>query len=42
MLDILDEIQRSKMAKHLDHQFVILAEKMGDKYKQFFDLIKRT
>lgn len=42
ILDILDEIQKSKVAKYLGHQFIIFAEKIRDGYKQFSDLIKHT
>ena len=30
------------MAKDIGHQFILLAEKMGDGYQQFSDLVKRT
>ena len=42
MLGILDDTQKAEVAKDFGHQFILLAEKMGDGYQQFSDLVKRT
>ena len=42
MLGIPDDKQRAKVVKDLGHQFILLAEKMGDGYQQFSNLVKRT
>ena len=39
---IPDDTQRAKVAENLGYQFILLAEKMGDGYQQFSDLVKRT
>ena len=42
MLGIPDDTRRAEVAEDLGHQFILLAEKMGDGYQQFSDLVKRT
>ena len=42
MLGIPDNTRRAEVAEDLGHQFIFLAEKMGDGYQQFSDLVKRT
>ena len=40
MLSISDNTQKAEVAKNLGHQFIFLAEKIGDGYQQFFNLVK--
>lgn len=42
MLGIADEKRRAEVAEDLGHQFVLLAEKMGDGYLAFSNLVKST
>ena len=42
ILCIPDDTRRAEVAEDLGYQFILLAEKMGDGYQQFSDLVKRT
>ena len=42
MLGISDDTRKAKVTEDLGHQFIFLAEKMGDGYQQFSNLITRT
>lgn len=42
MLYIFNKMKRAKVAKNLGHLFFFWAEKVDDRYKIFFNLVKRT